>query len=250
MVTFVKEWKFCNMKDDLFNTKEELTILQKKSEIDRTITKSKDRDLLLDDRAHKKEYLSKELPPLPVKKYQLIYIDPPWKYNFSRSNSREIENQYPTMSLDEIKRLPIGSLAEDDSVLFLWATSPKLEEAFEVINAYGFKYVTSAIWDKLKIGMGYYFRGRHEFLLVSKKGNLPVPDPKNRVASIIEVPRGKHSKKPVELYEILDKMYPNATKIEIFSRIRRNGWDTWGFEEGKLPVPEYMDRIGKRKWEI
>jgi len=199
-------------------------------------------------RAERDEQLKKSLPPLPNKKYQVIYMDPPWRYNFSRSVTREIENQYPTMELEEIKALPINRLAEDDSVLFLWATSPKLEEALQVINAYGFKYITSAVWDKVHIGMGYYFRSRHEYLLIGKKGSLPVPKPENRPASIINIPREKHSKKPVEFYVIIEKMYPDATKIEIFSRINKKGWDTWGYEAGDLPAPEY-NKILLEKWE-
>ena len=237
-------------KKDLFNTEKELAELEQKSEELVEELKADQRKRMLRSRSDNEKELKNVLPPLPNKKYQIVYIDPPWRYEFSRSTSREIENQYPTMDIEDIKKLPIGELAENDSVIFLWATSPKLEEAIEVIKAYGFRYVTSAIWDKLKIGMGYYFRNRHELLLVGKKGALPVPKPENRVSSVIEIPRGKHSKKPVELYTILEAMYPNATKIEIFSRIDRKGWDTWGFEKGTIPAPEYgKTTLLKEKWE-
>lgn len=240
-----------NIGKDIFNTEEELTELEQKSEKLAEELKAGQRKKILKSRADNEKELKNVLPPLPDKKYQIIYIDPPWRYEFSRSTSREIENQYPTMDIEEIKKLPIGELAEDDSVIFLWATSPKLEEAIGVIKAYGFKYVTSAIWDKLKIGMGYYFRNRHELLLIGKKGALPVPNPKDRVSSVLEIPRGKHSKKPVEFYTILENMYPDATKIEIFSRIDRKGWDTWGFEKGTIPAPEYGKTVLlKEKWEI
>jgi len=230
---------------DLFNSEQKLHKLKQASLKElKTLQKLK----MLEARAKRDAKLKKRLMPLPDKKYQLIYIDPPWKYDFSRSKRREIENQYPTMDLEEIKALPIGELAEDDSVIFLWATSPKLEEAIQVINAYGFKYVTSAVWDKIKIGMGYYFRSRHEHILVGKKGALPVPDPKNRPDSVIEIPRGKHSKKPTEFYEILENMYPKATKIEIFSRIKREGWDVWGFEAGMSPSSDQRT-ILRRPWE-
>ena len=238
------------MKDlDLFNTKEELDKQELKVIQAAEKLEAEKRKEILRDRVNNEKELKKVLPPLPDKKYQIIYIDPPWKYEFSRSISREIENQYPTMDLEDIKKLPIGDLAEDNSILFLWSTSPKLEEAIEVIKAYGFKYVTSAIWNKRSIGMGYYFRNIHELLLVGKRGALPVPKPENRVASLISIRRGRHSKKPVEFYKIIEDMYPDTTKIEIFSRIKREGWDSWGFEEGTLPAPEYA-KLWKEKWEI
>lgn len=234
---------------DLFNTEEELKKQEEKVlEAEEEARKNK-RKQILKDRVSKENELKKELPPLPDKKYQLILIDPPWRYEFSVSTTREIENQYPTMDLEDIKKLPIGEMADKDSVIFLWVTSPKLEEGLEVLKAYGFKYVTSAIWDKIKIGMGYYFRSRHELLLIGKKGNLPVPDPKNRVASVVQVRRGKHSAKPVEFYKIIEDMYPDVYKIEIFSRTKRDGWDSWGYEEGKFPVPEYAIKLVKEEWE-
>lgn len=239
---------------DTFFTQEELKEIKQNQTNALKKEKKEHRNKILKSRAKNEKALEKELPPLPNKRYQLIYIDPPWRYEFSKSNSREIENQYPTMEIEDIKNLPIEGLAEDNSVLFLWATSPKLEEAIGVINAYGFKYVTSGVWDKQKIGMGYYFRSVHEHLLIGKKGNLPVPAPENRVSSIISIPRRKHSQKPIEFYKILETMYPNITKIEIFSRIKRDGWDAWGFEAGLLPSPEYVinkhTKILGEEWEL
>lgn len=101
-----------------------------------------------------------------MRKFNLIYADPPWKYRYSRSKSRRIENHYDTMTLQNIKDLPVQQIIADDCVLFLWATAPKLLEALEVLQAWGFGYRTCAVWDKEIIGMGYYFRGQHELLLV------------------------------------------------------------------------------------
>lgn len=162
------------------------------------------------------------------KKYCVIYADPPWRYEFSKSDSREIENQYPTMSLDEICALPVGAVAADDSVLFMWTTSPKLRESFSVLDAWGFEYKTCAVWDKQKIGMGYYFRQQHEILLVATRGSLPAPEPEARPSSVISASRGKHSAKPAEVYELLEVMYPFLPKIELFCRSPRDGWDVWG----------------------
>lgn len=170
----------------------------------------------------------KETPTLPIGKYSVIYADPPWKYEFSETTSRKIENQYPTMPLEAIINLPVPNIAANDCVLFLWVTSPKLTEGLAVLEAWGFEYKTCAVWDKQKIGMGYYFRQQHELLLVGKKGNPPVPEPSNRVSSIITRPREKHSKKPDRVYEIIEGMYPAAKKIELFSRSPREGWDSYG----------------------
>lgn len=162
------------------------------------------------------------------KKYPVLLIDPPWQYEFSKSESREIENHYPTMTMEELFELRVSDLSTQDSVMFMWATSPKLVEAMELLKAYGFEYVTNAVWVKDKIGMGYYFRQQHEILLVGKRGNLPVSQGGDRVSSVIEAPRGKHSSKPEIVHEIIEKMYPEYEKIEIFSRSKRNNWDSWG----------------------
>src|SRR3990167_9886532 len=101
-----------------------------------------------------------------MKKYQIIYADPPWRYNFSKSDSRKIENQYPTMDIKDICDLIYSFPFEfsESSILYLWATAPKLREALKVMEAWGFDYKTHAIWDKEIIGMGYWFRGQHELL--------------------------------------------------------------------------------------
>jgi N6-adenosine-specific RNA methylase IME4 len=164
--------------------------------------------------------------PLPEKKYQIIYADPPWKYDFSETQSRDIENHYPTMDTDDICNLNIPSA--DDSVLYLWATAPKLREALRVIDAWGFTYKTHAIWDKEKIGMGYWFRGQHELLLVATKGNFQPPQPEDRVPSVFRDERKLHSQKPPVVYEIIEKAYPELIKIELFCRDPRDGWDSWG----------------------
>lgn len=163
-------------------------------------------------------------------KYEVIYADPPWEYEHIVSKSRAIENQYPVMSLEDICALPVSRIAEDECMLFLWATSPKLEEAIRVINSWGFTYRTCAVWDKQVIGMGYYFRQQHELLLVAVRGKGMPPLPKNRPSSIFSSKRTVHSKKPELVYELIEKMYDNKHKIELFSRQNRKGWDSWGYE--------------------
>lgn len=161
-------------------------------------------------------------------RYPIILADPPWRYDFSKDDADEIENHYPTMSIDEICALPVRDSALDDCVLFLWATSPKLEEAFKVINAWGFEYRTCAIWDKQWIGPGYYFRQRHELLLVAIRGAVPVPAPSARPDSVFTEKRTAHSKKPEIAYQLIEAMYPELPKLEMFSRSPRAGWSAWG----------------------
>jgi N6-adenosine-specific RNA methylase IME4 len=174
-------------------------------------------------------YQQLEPPPLPKEKFDVIYADPPWEYEFSVSESREIENHYPTMTLDELKRLEIP--AADNAVLFLWAPPPKLPEALEVMKAWGFRYVTCAVWDKEKIGMGYWFRQQHELLLVGVKGNYSPPPPDKRFPSVIRSPRTEHSRKPEVVYELIEAMFPNARLLELFARRNdRPRWVAWGAE--------------------
>lgn len=161
-------------------------------------------------------------------KYPVILCDPPWRYEHIETESRAIENQYPTMALQEICDMPVTDISADDSIIFMWTTSPKLEESFQVMNAWGFSYRTCAVWDKEVIGMGYYFRQQHEILLVGTKGSLPTPSPSDRVSSVIRAKRGQHSAKPEIVYEIIEAMYPEVPKIELFCRSPRNGWNVWG----------------------
>jgi N6-adenosine-specific RNA methylase IME4 len=163
---------------------------------------------------------------LPINEFEVILADPPWRYDFSSTETREIENQYPTMELEDICELKVP--ASKDCVLFLWATAPKLKEALKVIDAWGFEYKTHAVWDKQKIGMGYYFRGQHELLLVAIKGVPGTPLPEVRPASIISSPRTNHSEKPILVYELIEQMYPNRNYLEMFARNERNGWTAWG----------------------
>jgi N6-adenosine-specific RNA methylase IME4 len=172
----------------------------------------------------------------PVKKYGVILADPPWRYEHPALSGpeRSIEIHYPTMSLEEICAVPVGGLAADDAVLFLWTTTPKLIESAEVIKAWGFEYRTSAVWVKDKIGTGYWFRNQHELLLVGTKGDIPPPALGTQWSSVIEAPRGKHSVKPEVVFELIEDYFPTLPRIELFQRGRaRKGWDAWGDEAQK-----------------
>jgi len=171
-------------------------------------------------------------PSLPDGVFDIIYADPPWKYDFSETASREIEKNYPTMDLDKLKdKLKEDKFkVADNAVLFMWATAPKLREALELMDAWGFEYKTHAIWDKQKIGMGYWFRGQHELLIVGVKGEFSPPEQEDRVSSVISIKRTKHSKKPDEIRDLISKWYPMHNKIELFAREKHEGWDVWGNE--------------------
>ena len=184
-------------------------------------------------RQEKVESLRQPLALTEVGQFPVIYADPPWRYDFSVDEDRAIENQYPTMELDAICRLPVAHAATDHAVLFLWATSPKLAEAFSVIEAWGFQYLTSMVWIKDKIGMGYYARQQHELLLIAKRGEPPTPDPSNRPPSVLSAPRTIHSRKPPEFYGVIERMYPGLPYLELFAREARTGWTAWGNEAGE-----------------
>lgn len=178
----------------------------------------------------RKERDSVPPPPLPQSRFNLIYADPPWRYDFSKSDSRKIENQYPTMEIEDICALPIAGIAAPDTVLFLWATSPKLTEAMAVISRWGFEYKTCMIWRKDKIGMGYYARQQHELLLIATCGTPSPPPERSRPPSVIDGTRDEHSRKPDVFYGLIEQMYPDAKKVELFCRRPRDGWKAWGNE--------------------
>jgi N6-adenosine-specific RNA methylase IME4 len=165
-------------------------------------------------------------------KFAVLYADPPWQYEYPPmgGSNRSIENHYPTMLLEEICALPVADIAHENSVLFMWATNPKLYECMKVLDAWGFQYRTDMVWVKDKIGMGYHARERHEGLLIAKRGELPPPPPEARPDSVIEAPRLEHSAKPEIFYDIIDRMYPEIRKIELFSRAPsvRELWTVWG----------------------
>lgn len=169
-------------------------------------------------------------PDLPEGKYQVIYADPPWMYGQEQHSTEKqatvLETHYPSMPTEDICQLPIGNLGLDNSVLFLWTTSPKLFEAKQVIDAWGYEYKSSMVWDKVKHNVGYYVSVRHEFLLICTRGSC-LPDNPKLYDSVITEERTEHSKKPEVFYDIIEDIY-KGKKIELFARNKRNGWECWG----------------------
>jgi N6-adenosine-specific RNA methylase IME4/predicted transcriptional regulator len=167
--------------------------------------------------------------PTPTEKYRIVYADPPWSYgNTQPDYHTEQRDHYPVMELQAICDLPVAEWVEDDAVLFLWVTSPILEEAFDVIRAWGFNYKASFIWDKIKHNMGHYNSVRHELLLICTRGSCQ-PDVKTLIDSVQSIERSnKHSQKPVEFYDIIETIYTHGRRLEMFSRERREGWEAYG----------------------
>ena len=170
---------------------------------------------------------------LSEKKYRILYCDPPWQYNDSgviteNDNYGRASRHYPTMSLSDLMELSIKDIADDNSILFMWSTSPMLECAFELVSSWGFKYKTSFVWDKVKHNFGHYNSVRHELLLVCTRGSC-TPDNLKLFDSVQQIERSKvHSEKPEAFRDIIDTLYTWGNKIELFARKRNTGWDTWG----------------------
>ena len=170
-------------------------------------------------------------PELPTGTYEVIYADPPWSYDNSGFN-QSAASQYPTMSVDKICQLDVKRLCTDNSILFMWATSPLLPEALEVIKAWGFEYKASMVWVKDRApGMGWWVNTKHELLLMaSMPSALNVNHPAKKFDSVIEAPVTRHSAKPDVFYELIEEMYAGP-KIELFARNKRQGWEaSWGNE--------------------
>ena len=172
----------------------------------------------------------------PDKKYDIMLIDPAWSYNDKAlAGNRGACCKYPVMNIDDIKKLPVGSIAEDNCIMFLWVTMPKLNEVFDVIKAWGFEYKTVAFtWVKKYkngdnfMGMGRWTRANAELCLLCTKGK-----PKRISASvrqIIETVPEKHSKKPDIVRDKIVELCGDLPRIELFARERADGWSSWGNE--------------------
>ena len=182
----------------------------------------------------------------PTGPYDIVYIDPPWSYDFARSNSRAIESHYASMTIEEVCALPVPMLAASNAILYMWITAPKiLELGPAVLEAWGFNPLTGRCWDKVRRGQGYWARGEHELLVIARRGKFSPPAPANRPGSMIREEREhKHSRKPSSVRDDITRAHPAMRRIEIFARdhgyeaepkVRfisdwKPGWDAWGNE--------------------
>ena len=196
-----------------------------------------------------------------MKKYSIIYADPPWSYRNGKGHPRwaaEVTNHYSTMTLEDIKSLPVQGLADENCMLFMWVTFPNLKEGLETIDSWGFKYKTLAFsWLKLDsrfaetllkllkkidgkdgvleiiqklffFGVGYYTKSNCEVCLIGVKGK-PIKE-SNRVSSVLLAPRGKHSEKPPIVRDKIIELCGDIPRVELFARQATPGWDVWGNE--------------------
>jgi N6-adenosine-specific RNA methylase IME4 len=170
-----------------------------------------------------------------VSKYSVILADPPWNFETWGEGDRNVTKYYAVMPTDDICKLSIP--AEKNSVLFMWACWPKLKDAMQVIEAWGFEYKTIAwVWAKLNKnsmgffhGMGYYTRANTEPCLLATRGKMPKPQARD-VQALICSPVRQHSRKPDEQYEKIERLYPCGPYLEMFARHTRPGWDVWGHQ--------------------
>ena len=178
------------------------------------------------------------LDNFPVKKYQVIYADPPWSYSSSSTKStNNCEAHYPTMSIDELKALPVKDIAEKDCALFMWSSNPHLPKAIDIMEAWGFKYKTVfKVWRKQNSDgspvtvPGWWSRSSTELLLVGAKGtplqNKMVLNEAQEYCS----QRESHSEKPDEIRDCIFNFLDVTSRIELFSRKVCDNWDSWGLE--------------------
>jgi N6-adenosine-specific RNA methylase IME4 len=201
-------------------------------------------------RAQKEIELAAKIRALPDRRYGLIYADPNWRFEvYSRETGleRDASNHYPVSTLAEIKALDVPSLAAKDCVLALWGTIPLLVQNLEVMAAWGFEYRSHAVWVKDRFGLGFWFRGKHELLLIGVRGRVPAPAPGLNFPSVIEAKVREHSRKPEEAYTILESYFPTVPRVELFARpeTARPGWDYWGPEAPPFGMGEFEEPAPK-----
>ena len=172
--------------------------------------------------------------------YSTILADPPWQFQ-NRTGKVAPEHRrllrYPTMDLQEIKQLPVGKLAAARSHLYLWVPNALLQEGLEVMREWGFAYKTNLVWYKVRKdggpdgrGVGFYFRNVTELVLFGVRGSMRTLEPGRTQVNLLSTRKREHSRKPDELYEIIEDCSPGPY-LELFARFIRPGWHQWGNED-------------------
>ena len=181
----------------------------------------------------------------PTKRYRTIVADPPWQfdqswakgkflvYNADKGSDgayrkgRGAEANYPVMTMDELRMLPVGLWASENAHLYIWTTNQFMVEAHDLTKAWGFKVKTILTWVKPRIGMGTYYRNNTEHVVFAVRGSCPVK--RHNVRTAFTAQQGGHSEKPSAFYDIVESMSPGPY-LDVFARKQRFGWDTWGDE--------------------
>ena len=179
--------------------------------------------------------------------FTYVMSDPPWSFKTFSEKGKEqksAERHYSTMTLDDIKAMPVADVCAKDAMLQLWLTRPMFLQGLEVMEAWGFTYVTQGVWVKttkdgkgLAFGTGYVLRDAHEPFIIGRRGK-PKTHSKS-VRSVIMSPRREHSRKPEEAYRIAEALSgPDAKRLDMFSRQVRPGWTAFGNETEKFTPVE------------
>lgn len=175
--------------------------------------------------------------------FDVIVADAPWPFKkriVGGSGTSSSDRKYRILSLEEIRSIPISSIAAKDCVLFLWATVPILDAAMETLLAWGFRYKTMLTWVKPRIGMGFWFRIKTEHVLVGVRGKPRAFWCQESNVIITPPVKRKHSEKPTEMRELIERATPGAARAELFARSKAPGWSCWGDEidsDFNLPIP-------------
>ena len=192
-------------------------------------------------------------PPLPCKRYAIIYADPPWDYAGQtqhgaaggRADTGSASTHYDTLPLSALMGLPVAAMSAKDCLLFMWSSSPHLDQAITLGHAWGFDWATVAfVWDKVRPNPGHYTLSQCELCLVFKRGRIPAPRGARNVRQYLRVERGAHSCKPEEVRTRIEAMFPTQPKIELFARTVTDGWDAWGVEVTNETMVEERPVVG------
>ncbi len=190
------------------------------------------------DFMRQKDTIAAVAVPFPNKQYDIIYADPPWDYkgqlqhtgSGGRDSGGAIKH-YPTVTASEMAAWNISVICEENCLLFMWSSSPHLAQAIELATRWGFQWATVAfVWDKLAVNPGFYTMSQCELCLVFKRGKIPQPRGARNIRQLVQAKRTRHSEKPDEVRERIEKMFPHHRKIELFARKQIQGWDVWGLD--------------------
>eukprot|EP00919_Chromeraceae_sp_WS-2016_P071209 GHVR01168676.1.p1 GENE.GHVR01168676.1~~GHVR01168676.1.p1 ORF type:complete len:183 (-),score=12.58 GHVR01168676.1:1894-2442(-) len=169
-----------------------------------------------------------------MKKYNLIVIDPPWQVKKIQNKQRpnQVEMDYPMMSIDEIRRLPIANISDENSYLFLWTTQKYLWDNKSILEGWGFNHKLTMVWEKtygVSAGMALYgFRWNAEFILVGTRGKKEMFPKSKLIPAVFQAENIRHSQKPDRFYKMIEPLGEN--RIDIFARQTKDGWDVYGNE--------------------
>lgn len=172
------------------------------------------------------------------KNYQIIYCDPPWDYKGQKQHTGKggvdsggAITHYNCLKLQELKKFDVASIADKNCLLFMWSTSPHLDQAIDLMKSWGFEWATVGfVWDKQKVNPGFYTMSQCELCLIGKRGKIPTPRGTRNIRQMVSIMRGKHSVKPDEVRKRIEKMFPTQMKLEMFARDNAPGWDVFGNE--------------------